>query len=73
MKDEEFKFEITEHIATIGERGKWSLELNRVIWKDNPEKLDLRTWNEDHTKMGKGIAFTHEEAARLYEVLEEII
>lgn len=37
------KFEIVEHITTISERGKWTLELNRVSWNGNPPKLDLRS------------------------------
>lgn len=68
----ELEFKITRHIAVIKE-GKWNLELNKVIWNDNPEKYDLRTWNKEHTNMGKGLTFTHEEAAKLYEALDEII
>ncbi|WP_419024308.1 YdbC family protein [Emergencia sp.] len=72
MADKKLEFEITRHIAVIKE-GKWDLELNKVAWNGNPEKYDLRTWNKDHTTPGKGVTMTREEAARLYEALEEII
>ena len=53
---EEIKFEIVEHIADLqeGSRG-WMTELNIVAWGTNAPKFDLRSWNEDHTKCGKGI------------------
>ncbi|MEE0516929.1 MAG: PC4/YdbC family ssDNA-binding protein [Anaerovoracaceae bacterium] len=67
------KFEIVEHITTISERGKWTLELNRVSWNGNPPKLDLRSWSEDHEKCSKGINLTHDEALALREVLDRIV
>lgn len=67
------KFEIAEHITTISERGKWTLELNRVSWNGNPPKLDLRSWSEDHEKCSKGINLTHDEALALREVLDRIV
>lgn len=72
MADKKLEFEITKHIAVIKE-GKWNLELNKVIWNDNPEKYDLRTWNKDHTIPGKGVTMTQEDATKLYEALEGII
>ena len=67
------KFEIVEHITTISERGKWTLELNRVSWNGNPPKLDLRSWSEDHEKCSKEINLTHDEALALREVLDRIV
>ena len=67
------KFEIVEHITTISERGKWTLELNRVSWNGNPPKLDLRSLSEDHEKCSKGINLTHDEALALREVLDRIV
>lgn len=67
------KFEIKETIATISQRNKWTLELNRVSWNDADPKLDLRAWSADHEKMSKGITLTEEEAAELCAVLQKII
>lgn len=69
----EIKFEIVEQVAVISQRGKWTLELNRISWNGNPEKLDLRSWSEDHEKCSKGINLTHEEACVLREVLDRIV
>lgn len=67
-----FNFKVEEHIATIGLRGEWTLELNRVSYNNKEAKLDIRAWNEDHSKMGKGITLTDDEAKKLKEALKEI-
>ena len=62
----DIKFEITEHIGTLSEGSKgWTKEINRVSWNDRDPKIDIREWSPDHTKMGKGITLTDEEAAKL--------
>lgn len=66
------EYKITEHIATISQRGEWYLELNRVKWNNKEEKLDIRAWNADHTKCGKGITMTEDEAKALKDALEKI-
>lgn len=66
------EFEIIEHFATIGMKGKWTIEVNRVRWNNGPTKIDIRAWSEDHEKMGKGITLTDEEAAELRSALEKI-
>lgn len=66
-------YEIKEHIGVLEETaGGWRLELNRVSWNGNPDKLDLRNWSPDHTKMGKGITLTPEAAQTLKELLNTI-
>lgn len=55
----ELSFEIVEHLADLqeGSRG-WMTELNIVKWGTNAPKFDIRSWNEDHTKCGKGITLS---------------
>lgn len=65
-------YKITEYIATLGERGEWHLELNRVKWNGNSEKLDIRAWSSDHSRCGKGITLSEHEAKMLKTALEEI-
>lgn len=65
---EQFEFEIVETIGVASNNGKWSLELNRVSWNGRQPVFDLRKWNEDHTRMTKGISFTEEEAEELCEI-----
>lgn len=64
---EELKFKITQHIADLGERTEkgWVKELNLVSWNDAEAKYDIRSWSEDHTKMGKGITLSMDEFAAL--------
>lgn len=65
-----FNYEITEHIARLGEANGRVLEVNMVSWNDRPAKVDIRRWDEDHTYMGKGIAMTEDEAKALYKALK---
>lgn len=63
------EFKILEHIFSFGENNGWTKELNVVAWGSNPAKYDIRSWNEDHTKMTKGITFSREELIQLRDVL----
>ena len=67
------KYEITEKIAVLSERGDWSKEINKVSWNDRPPKFDLRDWNHEEGKMGKGVTLTEEEARTLMEALKEVL
>ena len=71
----ELKFEITERIGVLSENAKgWTKELNKVSWNEREPKYDLREWNPDHSRMGKGITLTDEEVETLKAILngEEI-
>ena len=71
----ELKFEITERIGVLSENAKgWTKELNKVSWNEREPKYDLREWNPDHSRMGKGISLTDEEVETLKAILngEEI-
>lgn len=71
----ELKFEITERIGVLSENAKgWTKELNKVSWNEREPKYDLREWNPDHSRMGKGITLTDEEVGTLKAILngEEI-
>lgn len=68
----EIKYKIIRRIATIKkESGGWATELNEVSWNEADPKYDIRRWNSDHAKMGKGITLTKEEAAKLFQALQE--
>lgn len=69
QKKDDFSFEILDHIKVLSKNEKgWSKELNLIKWGDNAPKYDIRDWNEDHTKMGKGITLTKDEVKALIEV-----
>lgn len=70
----EVKHEIKRHIAVLStnERSGWTKEANIVSWNGGPEKLDIRDWNPDHSKMAKGITLTSDEARTLSTALAEV-
>ena len=64
--------EIVEEIATLSESGKWKKQLNIVQWGDNIAKYDIRSWDEDKTKSGKGITLSVEEIRALKRALNSL-
>ncbi|MEE3928562.1 PC4/YdbC family ssDNA-binding protein [Mycoplasmopsis ciconiae] len=73
-KNTKIEFKIVKHIAVINKLfNGWTRELNMVSWNNNEAKLDLRDWDESHTKMSKGFTFTKEEAQNLIEALKNEI
>lgn len=69
----DLKYEIIEKIGVLSETDKgWKKELNLVKWNDFAPKYDLRDWNEDHTRMGKGVTLTEDELKKLKDVLGSV-
>lgn len=66
-------FEITEKIGTVRDDGEWKMELNLISWNGNKPKYDLRCWNSDHTKMGKGITLTDDDMKTLKSLITKRI
>lgn len=61
---------ITKEIAVLGDNGKgYTKEINCVEWNGAEAKLDIRSWNSDHTRCSKGITLSDEEAKVLLEAL----
>ena len=66
----EIKYEIKQNIGTLSESTKgWSKEINLVSWNDKEPKYDLREWDPDHQKMGKGMTLTVDELKKLRDLL----
>lgn len=73
-RDTKIEFEITEHIGVLSEGSKgWQKELNKVSWNGKEAKFDIRDWDPEHEKMGKGITLTDEEARTLLQLLDSCI
>ena len=71
--NDDFHFEIKKHIGVLSTSPKgWNLELNLVQWNENKPKYDLRSWDQEHKKMGKGITLTDEELKMLKELLKNV-
>jgi hypothetical protein len=69
----EIKFEIIKNIGVLSESSKgWTKELNLISWNGRDPKYDIRDWDPEHEKMGKGVTLTEEELVRLKELLVEM-
>ena len=66
----DIKYEIIKEIGVLSESSKgWKKELNIVSWNDGAPKYDLRDWDPEHEKMGKGINLTEDEIRALKTLL----
>jgi len=69
----DIKFEIVENLGVIGEGAKgWKKEVNLISWNNRAPKIDIRDWDLNHEKMGKGITLSKEEAVKLKELLNSL-
>lgn len=67
----EVEFKIVEHLFSLQSSGTFTKELNKVSWNKRDPVYDLRGWNEDHTKMTKGITLTDDEFQELANKIKE--
>jgi len=66
-------FEIKESLGVLSESSRgWKKELNLVSWNGREPKYDIREWDPEHEKMGKGVTLTEEEIIALKALIEEI-
>lgn len=77
-KNVEITKDIKEHIGIIYStiRGRkegdgWTKEVNLISWNGGIPKIDIRDWNEDHSRCGKGITLSKEEAKEVMTLLQE--
>ena len=64
-------YKIVQHLVTLKGSGTFHKELNMVSWNKRDPVYDLRGWNEDHTKMTKGITLTNDEFNELVLKIKE--
>jgi hypothetical protein len=66
-------FEIKKQIGILSEGTKgWKKEINTVSWNNRKPKLDIRDWDSEHLKMGKGVTLNAEEMKKLRDILNGI-
>ena len=69
----EIKFDIIKNIAVLSEGAKgWKREVNIISWNGRKPKIDIRDWDETHSKMGKGVTLSKGELKQLKEILGQI-
>lgn len=71
----DFSYEIIEEIGKVGEptTSGWFTRLNLISWNGGKPKLDIRSWNEDMSRMGKGISLSENDAKDLAGLLNSYL
>lgn len=69
----EIKFEIIDTLGVISENEtNFKKKLTLISWNEREPKYDIRPWNEDYTKMKKGLTFSLSELQKLKEILNDL-
>lgn len=69
MKKEKFK--IIKEYGTIAEYQKLDKVVAKVSWYGAEPKYEIRTWDKERKKPGKGVALSYEELLRLQKIVEK--
>jgi len=72
MADKEFKYDVLAEIGTVEEGPRQDTIIKIISWNDGEPKLDIRKWNKDNEKMGKGISISLEEVQTLKDLLDKV-
>lgn len=70
MGDENVK--VVKDFGVFGE-GKWQKHLTLCSWFGKEAKYDIRPWNEDMTKFGKGVTLDDGELYDLLALIENAL
>lgn len=69
----EISFEIVKHLAVLSKSPKgWKKELNLISWNGRAPKYDIREWDPNHEKMGKGVTLSENELEKLKDILHSL-
>ena len=69
----EITFEIKETLGVLSDSAKgWTKELNLISWSGREPKYDIREWDPEHEKMGKGVTLSKEELIALRDLAAEL-
>lgn len=67
--DDKVTYRIVDRLGIISPASNgWTKELTYTSWNGRPPKLDIRSWNESHERMTRGITLTEDEMARVIEL-----
>lgn len=72
MAYDDFSFEVIKDFGAFGE-GKWQKHLTLLSFNGKPPKYDIRPWNDDMSKMGKGVSLDLEDLMDLQEMFSVIL
>lgn len=68
----QIQVEIHEEIGNLSESKGWKKQLTYTSWNNHAPKFDIRSWNEEHSSMTKGITLNKEELMKLKEILNTV-
>ncbi len=69
----EFKYDIVKTFGSVSDNDNgWVKEVNLISWNEREPVYDIRAWQENHEKLGKGITLTETELKNLKELLNTI-
>lgn len=71
-KDDKLEFSIIKDFGSFGE-GKWQKHLTLIKWGNNEPKFDIRPWNDDMSKMGKGVTLDDADLFDLMTLIESAL
>ena len=67
------EYTIYKHIGDLSKSNNgWTKELNLISWDNREPVYDIRTWDAEHTKHGKGVTKTMNQMVALKELLSKI-
>jgi len=73
MNSNLISFTIENKFGILSESTKgWTTQLNLISWNGMQPKYDIRAWDADNEKMGRGISLTIDELHELKKLLETI-
>ena len=74
MAAKDLKYEIINELGIISEGTKgWKKAFTRVSWNQGEPKYDIRAWDADYEKAGKGVTLDEEELRMLKKLMDEEI
>ena len=75
MNNNEIDFKIIKELGILYENPNddgWDKVVNIVSWGGKAPKLDIRSWNKDRTRMGKGVTLSKSELEEFIDMVKDI-
>ncbi len=71
-QQERASWELVDHVGRLStSQSGWQREVNIVAWNGAAPRLDIRDWNPEHNKMGRGITLNASEVLQLTSLLQQ--
>lgn len=74
MSNNEITMEVKDTIGVINENESgWKKQLKIISWNGAEAKYDIRAWNTDETRSGKGITLNIDELRTLHKLTRDAL